>query len=87
MLVYYSLILFRKDFDTTPRNKSWNRLEDIKVHFELRVAAIKLYEKVIAKFKNNEGWITYIYCNIEVKQVSPLSPIIFGIYIHKLESV
>ena len=47
---------FRKDFDAVPRSNLWNRLEEIKVHFELRAAAIRLYENVIAKFKTNKGW-------------------------------
>ena len=76
---------FRKDFDTVPRNNLWNRLEELKAPFELRAFAIRLYENVIAKFKSNEGWSKYIKCNIKVKQGFPLSPILFGIYIDKLE--
>ena len=76
---------FRKAFDTLSRNNMWNRLEELKVPFELRDYAIRLYEKVIAKFKNNEGWKTNVNCNIGFKQGSPLSPILFGIYIDKLE--
>ena len=55
---------FRKAFDIVPRNNLWNRLEELKVPFELRTAAIRLYENVIAKFKNNEGWTMDINCNI-----------------------
>jgi hypothetical protein len=47
---------FRKAFEMVPREKNWNRLEEIKVPLELRVAAIRMYENVIAKFKNTEGW-------------------------------
>ena len=36
---------FRKAFDTLPRNNLWNRIEELKVPFELRVVAIRLYEK------------------------------------------
>ena len=77
---------FIKTSDTMLINNLWNRLEELKVPFELRVVTIKLYEKVIAKFKNNEGWTTYINCNIGVKQGFPLSPTLFGIYIDKLEN-
>ena len=58
---------FRKDFDTVPRNNLWNRLEELKVPFELIAPAIRLYENVIAKFKSNEGWSKYIKCNIGIK--------------------
>ena len=75
---------FIKAFDIVPRNNMWNRLGELKVPFELRVVAIRLYENVIAKFKNNEGWTTDIYYNIGVKHGCPLSPTLFGIYINKL---
>ena len=76
---------FRKDFDTMPRNNLWNRLEELKVSFELRTSAIRLYEKVISKFNNNEGWTTDINCNIRVKQGWPLSPTFFCIYIRRIK--
>ena len=60
---------FIKSFDTVPRNNMWNRLEKLKVPFELRDSMIWLYEKVISKFKNNEEWKTDLSCNIGVKQV------------------
>jgi hypothetical protein len=53
--------------------------------FELIVVAIRLYEKVITKFRNTEGWSEEIDCNIGVKQGCPLFPTPFGIYIDKLE--
>ena len=46
---------FRKAFDTVPRNNLWIILEELKVPFELRAYAIRLYENVITKFKRNEG--------------------------------
>ena len=76
---------FRKAFDTVPRNNLCNKLEELKVPFEFRASMIRLYKKIIAKFRNNEGWKTYINCNIGVKQGFLLSPILFRIHIDKLE--
>jgi hypothetical protein len=67
------------------RNKLWNGLEELKVHFKLRVVAVRLYENTIAKFRNTKGSSEEINCNIGIKQGCPLSPTIFGIYIDKLE--
>jgi len=68
-----------------PRNNLWNGLEELNVPFELRVAAIRLYENVITNLKSNEGWSKDIKCNIGVKQGFPLSHTLFGIHIDKLE--
>ena len=47
---------FRKDFDMVPRKNLWNRLEEIKVPLKLTTVAIRMYENIIVKFKNIEGW-------------------------------
>jgi hypothetical protein len=78
-------INFRKDFDIVPRTNLWNRLEELKVLFELRATATRMYEKVIVNFRKTEGWLEEINYNIGVKQGCPLSPNIFNIYIDKLE--
>ena len=83
--LFWCFVDFTKAFDIVPRNNLWNRLEELKVPFELRAVATRLYEKVISKFKNNEGWTTNINCNIGIKLGFPLSPTLFGIYIDKLE--
>jgi hypothetical protein len=76
---------YRKPFDMVPRKNLWNRLEEKKVSLEFRVATIRMYENVIATFKNTEGWSKEINYNTRVKQGCPLSPTLFGIYIDKLE--
>jgi len=78
-------IYFRKYFDTVPRTNLWNRLEELKVPFKLRATAVRLYKKVISKFRNTEGWSKEIHCNIWFKQGYPLSPTVFDIYIDKLQ--
>jgi hypothetical protein len=46
---------FRKAFDIVPMSNIWNRLEEIKVPFKLRVVVIRLYENIIVKFRH-EVW-------------------------------
>ena len=82
---FFCFVDFRKAFDTVPRNNLWNILEELKVPFELRAAAIRLYENVISNLKSNEGWSKDIKCNIGVKKGCPLSPTLCGIYIDKLK--
>jgi hypothetical protein len=85
--IFCCFVDFRKVFDTVPRKNLWNRLEEIKVPFELRVVARRLYENIISKFKNTKGSSKEIDYSIGVKKGCPLSPTIFGIYIDKLEKL
>jgi hypothetical protein len=38
------------------RDNLWNRLEELKVPFKLRVVAVRLYENVVAKFQSTKGY-------------------------------
>ena len=51
----------------------------------MRATAIRLYENFFLNFKNTEGWLEDITCNIGVKEGCPFSPTLFGTYIDKLE--
>jgi hypothetical protein len=46
-----------------------------------------LYERVIFKFRNNNGWSKETDCNRGPKQGCPLLPTIFGISIDKLDQI
>jgi hypothetical protein len=83
--MFFCFVDFRKSFDMVPRKKLWNRLEEVNVSLELKATTIRMYEKIIVKFKNTEHWSKEINYNIGVKQGCPLSPTLFGIYIDKLE--
>ena len=76
---------FRKAFDTVPRNKLWDIMEELEVPKELRSAVYRLYEQVKAKIRTTEGLSEEFDSNIGVKQGCPLSPTLFGLYIDKLE--
>lgn len=71
---------FRRVFDTIPRTKIWNRLEEIMVPLELRVVVTRLYENDIAKLKTIKGQLEEIKCNIGVKQGCPLFLTLFRRY-------
>ena len=60
---------FRKAFDT--RNNLWNRLEELKVCFELRVSSIRLYENVISKLRSTRGGREILSAISELNKVSP----------------
>jgi len=81
----YCFVEFRKYFDTMPKTNLWNRLEELKVPFGLRVVVVRLYENIIVKFRDTKGWSEEINYNIEVKQGCPPIPYPFGIYINKLK--
>ncbi|KAH9319051.1 hypothetical protein KI387_020820, partial [Taxus chinensis] len=76
---------FKKAFDTVPRKKLWDRMEELGIPDEFRAAVHKLYEQVRAKIKTREGMSECFGSNIGVKQGCPLSPTLFGLYIDKLE--
>jgi hypothetical protein len=54
-------------------------LEELKVPFQLRVVGVRLYKNFIVMFRNTNGWLEEINCNIEVNQGCPLSPTLSGI--------
>jgi hypothetical protein len=54
--LFCCFVEFRKYFDMVPMKKLCNRLEEIKVPLNLRVSSIRMYEKIIAKFKKIEDW-------------------------------
>jgi hypothetical protein len=39
-----------KFFDIVPMTNLWNRLEEVKVPFKMRVVAVMLYENIFFKF-------------------------------------
>ena len=77
---------FNKAFDTVPRDKLWNRMEDLGIPDGYRAAVHKLYEKVHAKIRTSEGMPECFGSNIGVNQGCPLYPTLFYLYIDKLEA-
>lgn len=77
---------FKKAFDMVPRDKIWERMENIQVPKELRDATARLYERVIAEISHPiDNLQSTIASEIGVKQGCPLSPTLFGLLIDELE--
>jgi hypothetical protein len=52
---------FRKAFDMVPRKNLWNRLKEIKVPLELRVAAIRIGHSLTLKGGKSQEVKSYIF--------------------------
>ena len=58
---------FKKAFDTIPRDKLWNRMEELEVPTEYRGVVYKLYEQVKAKIRTKVGMSECFGSDIGVK--------------------
>ena len=58
---------FKKAFDIDPRDKLWNKMEELEVPTEYRVVAYKLYEQIKMKIRTKVGMSKCFGSNIGVK--------------------
>ena len=85
--LYYCFVDFKKAFDTISRSGLWNRMVEIGMPLEYRVAIAQLYEQVRCQLKIENGFLEHFLSNMGVKQGCLLSPTLFGLCIDKLEEV
>ena len=83
--LYCCFVDFKKAFDIVPQSELWNRMAEIDMPLEYRVA--RLYEQVKCQLKMDSGFSKHFLSNMGVKQGCPLSPTLFGLCIDKLEEV
>ena len=83
--VFCCFVDFRKAFDSVPRDKLWQRMEELGVPKHLRAVVHRLYEEVKVKIRISASISESFRSDIRVKQGFPLSPTLFGLYIDKLE--
>ena len=86
LLCYF--VDFRKTFDTVFRKKLWERLEEIKVFFELSVVSTRFSENIIAKFiktrRPGEKKLTAILLEECLEEVGCVGPSLTDIVINLL---
>jgi hypothetical protein len=73
-----------KTFDTVIKSEFWNRMVEIGMSLEYRVAIACSYEEVRCQLKTDHGFFEYFLSNIGVRQGCTLSPTLFGLCIDKL---
>ena len=76
---------FSKAFDNVSRDKLWARLHTIGVSVRFLNAIKSTYEKVQCAVSTPHGLTNYFTSLAGVKQGCPLSPLLFGLYVDKLE--
>ena len=85
--LYCCFVDFKKAFDTVPRSELWNRMVEIGMPSEYRVAVARLYEEIRCQLETENGFSEYFLSNMVVKQGCSLSPTLFGLCIDKLEEL
>lgn len=83
--LYCCFVDFRKAFDLVPRARLWQRLEEAGIGGQMLAALKSMYADVRARVATAEGLSNTFECSMGVKQGCPLSPLLFGLYIDRLE--
>lgn len=73
---------FKKASNTVPRDKLWDRIEELEILKELNAALYRLYGQVKAKIRTRDGMSKHFGSNIRVKWGYLLAPTLFGLYIN-----
>ena len=85
--LYCCFVDFRKAFDSVPRERMWEVLEERGLSGIVLATLKSMYEKDKACVLTQEGLTELFRCTIGVKQGCPASPLLFGLYIDQLEQM
>jgi hypothetical protein len=84
--VYVAFIDFKKAYDWVDRQLLWRCLESLGMHGECLSTLKCMYEKVRLQVRLNGALGSAFDSETGVKQGDPLSPLLFGLFIDKIES-
>jgi hypothetical protein len=83
--VYVAFIDFKKAYDCVNRLLLWRALEGMGVHGNMLFILQAMYEQVCMRVKSEGQLGDAFMCASGVKQGDPLSPLLFGLFIDRLE--
>jgi hypothetical protein len=84
--LYTCFVDFKKAFDTVPRDMLWQVLEGLGISGPILECLRSMYRQGQACLHHPEEGLTPTFlCRIGVKQGCPLSPLLFGLFIDRLE--
>ena len=86
MKVYYCFVDFRKAFDLVLGRLSSKNLGIFGISKTVLLAIMRLYERVVDRFRNPRGFSDPIQSTLGVKQGCPFSPTLLGIFIDEHEA-
>ena len=82
--LYCCFVDLEKAYDSTPRNKLWQRLHDLGVRGRMLFAIAALYGDVKYQVKFTSGLSKVFGGDTGVRQGCPLSPFLFGVFVEML---
>lgn len=82
--LYSCFVDLEKAYDSTPRDKLWNRLHHLGIRGRMLFAIAALYTNVKYQVKFTNGLSEQFCGDTGVRQGCPLSPFLFGVFVEML---
>ena len=79
--LYCCFVDFRKAFDSIPRDRMWEVLQECGLDGDVLAALKSMYAQDSAAVRTSAGLSEIFRCLLGVKQGCPLSPTLFGLYV------
>jgi hypothetical protein len=84
--IYTAFIDFRKAYDSITRNILWDSLRSFGLHGRMLDSIMAMYQNISIKIRLNGQLGDAFSSTLGVKQGDPLSPLLFGLFIDRLEA-
>ena len=85
--LYAAFIDFRKAYDSIDRSRLWDCLRGMGINGRILDSLMEMYREVTMAVRVRGELGPEFHANMGVKQGDPLSPLLFGLFIDRIESV